>query len=250
MIPDKVAVIAKKTTPDLEVQRAFYEQRWQEYAFANFLKLARCVAILEGIAATKLYQPKILDLGCGTGWLSSVVGNFGPTTAVDLSSTAVENAAIKHPHVQFMQTDVFDWDYPEEQFDIVISQEVIEHVEDQNAYLGIAYRMLRRGGYLILTTPNARTLYAMPEEQRNSWSQQPIENWLNTSELENLLKDRFEIIRLTTIIPGYGVKGTYRLANSLRFKSFFEKAAGGCLFDDLRLGLGYGLHIFALTKKK
>ena len=246
----KRAVAVDKTTPRIESQRAFYEDRWRAYGFANRLKLERCVAILEGLAATRFYQPKILDLGCGTGWLSGMVGNFGPTTALDLSSVAVEDAALKHPQVQFIQADVLNWEHGTEQFDVVISQEVIEHVEDQRAYIQVANRMLRRGGYLILTTPNARTLNAMPEEQRDSWSQQPIENWVSISELRKLLNDHFEIVRLTTIISGYGVKGTYLLANSRRLRSILEKFKCGSLFDALRLRLGYGLHIVALTIKK
>ncbi len=246
----KMAAVVDTTTPHIESQRAFYEERWRSFGFANRLKLERCVAILQGLAATRFYQPKILDLGCGTGWLSGMVGNFGPTTALDLSSLAVESAAMKHPQVQFIQADVLNWEHRAEEFDVVISQEVIEHVEDQRAYLQVANRMLRRGGYLILTTPNARTLNAMPEEQRDSWSQQPIENWVTVSELRKLLKDHFEIVRLTTIISGYGVKGTYLLANSRRLRSVLEKVKCGTLFDELRLRLGYGLHTFALAIKK
>ena len=43
---------------------------------------------------------------------------------------------------------------PENHFDVVVSQEVIAHVPDQAAYLEKAADVLRRDGYLIITTPN------------------------------------------------------------------------------------------------
>ena len=242
-------VDANLKRPEIARQKEFYEERWRTYGFANRLKLARAVAILEGIAATKIFEPKIVDLGCGTGWLAGMLGNFGPTTAVDLSEIAVEAAAKRHSNVQFLQADIFAWDHPEGQYDIVISQEVIEHVEDQRAYLEIACKMLRPGGYLILTTPNAETLNAMTEEQRDSWQRQPIENWLTKGELKTLLRRRFQTIRVTTLILGYGVRGTYVLANSNRLRSLLEKAGAARFFDNLRSGLGYGLHLYALARK-
>lgn len=233
----------------IEYQQEFYNDRWKSYAFANRLKLLRCAAILDALALTKLDEPRIIDLGCGAGWLAGIIGNFGPTIAVDLSSTTIAEASKKYPHVKFIQADVLDWNYPRKQFDIVISQEVIEHVEDQKKYLEIAYGLLREGGYLILTTPNARTLYAMTEEQRSSWTQQPIENWLTIGEFKNLLNGRFEVIRLVTMIHGYGAQGTYRFVNSERVRSLLKKIGFDGILDKMRMNFGYGLHILAICKK-
>ena len=235
---------------NIEEQKTFYNERWGEFEFANRLKLMRCTAILRAMAASGLYQPKIIDLGSGTGWLAGIIGNFGPTTGVELSNTAVIEASRKYPHVQFMDEDILQWDYPKETFDIVVSQEDIEHIEVQKAYLDVAHGLLRPKGYLILTTPNARTFEAMPKHQREAWSNQPIENWLTVAELRDLLQHRFEVVRLTTIIPNHGILGVYRFVNSVWLKALFQRLRLGNSFDSLRLNLGYGLHTLAVARKK
>lgn len=234
---------------DIELQREYYNARWHDFEFANTLKLARCIAILQSIHSLGLREPHIIDLGCGSGWLTAVLGHFGPAVGVDLSDEAVKAAVGRYPHVSFVQADIFNWDYPREQFDVVVSQEVIEHVEDQEGFLQIAYELLRDEGYLILTTPNARTFYAMTAQTRNSWSNQPIENWLTVPQLKRLLTPRFSVLQIRTIIPGHGVRGIYRVVNSVRLNRLLKQVRLNCWFDQVRLGFGYGLHIVALAQK-
>jgi len=234
---------------DLEKQVAFYDQRWSGFAYANRRKMARCVSILNALQSTRLLEPRIIDLGCGAGWLAGIVGNFGPTTGVDLSHQAVAEAAVRYPYVQFIQADILSWKYPENSFDLVISQEIIEHVDDQKGYIEVAYGLLREGGYLVLTTPNARTMHAMTAETRKAWSNQPIENWLTIDELRALLAKRFEITSLTTIMLNVGGKGLYRVFNSCRLRSFLARLGFSEMFDTLRGWFGYGLHIVVLAKK-
>lgn len=235
--------------PNIELQREYYNARWRNFDFANSLKLARCIAILESIHSLGLREPRMIDLGCGSGWLTAILGHFGPTIGVDLSDEAVKAAMERFPHVSFFQADMFSWDHPKGQFDVVVSQEVIEHVEDQEGFLQIAYELLRDEGFLVLTTPNARTFFAMAEETRNSWSNQPIENWLTVPQLRKLLTPRFRVLEIRTIIPGHGVKGTYRVVNSIRINRLMKRIGLYRWFDQARLRLGYGLHIMALAQK-
>jgi SAM-dependent methyltransferase len=48
--------------------------------------------------------------------------------------------------------------FPDEHFDVVICRELIEHVQDTDAVFVEMKRVLKRGGYLLITTPNAYTL--------------------------------------------------------------------------------------------
>jgi 2-polyprenyl-3-methyl-5-hydroxy-6-metoxy-1,4-benzoquinol methylase len=99
---------------------------------------------------------------------------------------------------------------PEGHFDLVVSQEVIAHVPDQNAYLERAARVLKPSGHLIVTTPN---LFV---HNRNYWAPIPpghIEQWLTRRGLKRLLRPHFKVLRTTTAVPmGHG--GILRLVNS------------------------------------
>ncbi|HLO16667.1 MAG TPA: class I SAM-dependent methyltransferase [Anaerolineales bacterium] len=234
----------------IEHQKMFYNEYWQEFEYANYLKLARCAAILDRLQQTKLVQPKIIDLGCGTGWLTGILGHFGPAVGVDLSDIAIRQAQKRYPFVEFIQANIIEWDYPRSSFDLVISQEVIEHFENQASYIEVAYGLLKGGGYLILTTPNKNTFYAMPEEQRKAWAVQPIENWLTAPELKAVLRScGFEVIQMTTVIPAYGIKGIYRLFASRRLRQLLKFLYLEGLFLRLRLRLGLGLHLFTVARK-
>ena len=236
--------------PAIREQIDFYNEHWRGFSFANPYKMKRCAAILDTVFVTHVAEPRILDLGCGAGWLSAILGLFGPTVGVDLSESAIQSAQERYPHVQFLQADLFDWEFLPDAFDIVVSQEVIEHVEDQARYLHIAWDALRPGGYLILTTPNKSTMMAMPDEQRKTWSTQPIENWLSVAELKHLVSRKFHVLHLHTVIPGLGHSGIYRLFNSTRIENFMMKVGMEDRYDRLRQTLGLGLHTIVLAQKR
>lgn len=232
-----------------EAQVQFYDDWFDDFSYANLLQLDRAVSILDALRFAELTKPRILDFGCGPGWLANILGTFGPTLGVDLSRGAISRAKERYPGVGYEAVDVFNWDYPAGTFDVVVSQEVLEHVEDQSRYLDIAHDLLRAGGYLILTTPNAKTMLAMPEKQRNEWTHQPLENWVTTGELRALLRRRFTSVRMTTTIFGMGSKGSYRLMNSAKVESVLRRIGLSKFHNWLRAKLGYGLHIVAVARK-
>lgn len=235
----------------IEEQRQFYNERWADSAYINRLKLERCIAILESLKSVPITEPAIIDLGCGTGWLSSILVHIGPTVGVDLSDLAIEAAKQKYPLVKFVQADIQNCSHLElGSFDVVVSQEVIEHFIDQSQHLHLAHKLLRPQGYLILTTPNAKTFAAMPDDQRKAWSSQPIENLVDAKKLRQLTEPYFDVLVVKTIIPAYGSKGVYRFFSSVRIKKLSKNLGFDSVLQMLRLRLGLGLHILLVGKKK
>lgn len=232
-----------------EAQRTFYNLRSEGFAFIRNWKLQRCIQILSAIAETKLVDPRIIELGCGTGWLTSILGTIGPAVGVDLADAAIERASERYPHVAFIAADIPAWEYPKGSFDIVVSHEVLEHVKDQDGYLEVACGLLRTGGWLILTTPNRDTFAALSPGAAVAFDPQPIENTLNVGEVRSLLLRRLAIVRVTTIVPGHGVKGAYRIASSQSLRAFLGKLGVSWIFDGLAVRLGFGLHILATARK-
>ena len=230
-------------------QSAFYNEWFSNFSYANSLQLERASVILDALSFIGLVEPKIIDLGCGAGWLSNILGTFGPTLGIDLSNEAVEVARHRYPVASFEAADVFNWKYESGAYDLVVSQEVLEHVDDQPRYLEIAHDLLKPGGYLILTTPNRRTMMAMSPEARTEWTHQPIENWLTKDELRQLLSKKFRLVRSSTFVMGMGTQGSYRLMNSERLRKALLKFNLDYPFKRVYEKLGYGLHLVAVARK-
>jgi 2-polyprenyl-3-methyl-5-hydroxy-6-metoxy-1,4-benzoquinol methylase len=235
---------------DLKEQASFYDERWSKFQYAHGPKLIRATAILNALASLRLRTPHMLDLGCGIGWLTGILSQFGPTMGVELSSLAIEEARKRYPLAQFVQADVLNWDHPSKSFDVVISQEVLEHMEDQAKYLDIAANLLKEDGWLILTTPNRKILEAMTPQSRAEVCDQPIENWLTKKELAHLLDKHFTVVHMTTLVTGFGYYGVHRLVNSIRLVNFFTSLGLRRFYDSMRLSLGFGLHILVVARRK
>ena len=229
---------------------SYYDERFGVFEYANSLQLERAVNILAALHSFELDKPRILDFGCGPGWLSNILSTFGPTVGIDLSPQAIADAKIRYPRPQFEAVDVFRWQYVPKSFDVVVSQEVIEHVDDQTRYLEMVSDLLTDKGRLILTMPNAKTMMAMPEADRNAWSNQPIENWLTVPELRKLLEKRFDVMSMKTITFGMGSLGSHRLMNSAKLSKLLAGIGLGPGYDWLKGRFGFGLHIVATARKR
>ena len=233
-----------------EDQARYYDELFSKFEYANSLQLMRAASILDALAKTGLTEPRILDFGCGSGWLTNILAMFGPTIGVELSPQSVEAATKRFPAAKFEASDVFKWEHPGGSFDVVVSQEVLEHVNEQALYLQLAANLLRDKGFLILTTPNKYTMMAMPEPQRTWWSNQPLENWLTPAEVRILLQKNFEDVHLNTIIFGMGSGGSYRAVNSAKLLRLFEGIRLDKSYNWTRGRLGYGLHTVATARKR
>jgi SAM-dependent methyltransferase len=100
---------------------------------------------------------RVLDLGAGAGALSARLRDLGYT----MVAADVDEGSFQAPDVEFVALDFDDVaavrDFTARHlaaFDAVLGIEVIEHVEDQWAYVRGLAAMVRPGGAVILTTPN------------------------------------------------------------------------------------------------
>lgn len=73
---------------------------------------------------------KVLDAGCGVGFFSAKLKEAGyEVTGMDISEQAIQQALQSYPDIQFV-CNPLDGPYPfgDEEFDVIFSTEVIEHV--------------------------------------------------------------------------------------------------------------------------
>ena len=109
------------------------------------LELIRCHAPLDG--------KRILDVGCGLGMYVRKFRAFSQDVyGVDIDPDKVAQASQDLPNIQVASGEELPFD--SETFDVVLSHEVIEHVNDDRQALSEALRVLRTGGYLMLFAPN------------------------------------------------------------------------------------------------
>lgn len=99
--------------------------------------------------------PRLLDVGCGDGWLARRLGRtLGARVVVgvdpELSPEAREALRRASPPMETV-ADVAE--VPEEAFDAALLLDVLEHVEDDVALLREAARRVRRGGQLFVSVP-------------------------------------------------------------------------------------------------
>lgn len=119
----------------------------------------RTSAIVERIGKG---QPlSILDVGCGYGLALRELANWGHDySGCDISSDLMEYHRTNSRWAQFQVSEIGrPLPFDEEQFDVAILAEVVEHCYDVPALLGAVRHCLRTpGGRLILTTPYHATL--------------------------------------------------------------------------------------------
>ena len=102
----------------------------------------------------------ILDIPCGRGFYLNMLRHVSQCKLVgadlDLDVLAKAKANVGHlPDIDIHHANVYVLPYPDDTFDAVIMSELLEHIDDDVAGLREAYRVLKPGGVVAITVPNA-----------------------------------------------------------------------------------------------
>lgn len=98
----------------------------------------------------------ILDVGCGKGWVAKEFLPKGKTVvSLDISVTnpSIVNKLYLNPKHFALAADSFHLPFNDKSFDCVIASEIIEHVFDPAGFVKELFRVVKKGGRLIITTP-------------------------------------------------------------------------------------------------
>lgn len=185
-----------------------------------------------------------LDIGCGNGGIAAAIAcQVSTVTAVDPEEWQQWDIFRRdHENLFFINKKIEQLSLPSQSFDIVICNQVYEHVRDPNLLIKEIYRMLKPGGYCYFAGPN----YLFPVEPHVFL---PFIHWLPRSfalkllkilnfkgELEAnsenywTLKDWLSIFEVTNAVPYivknpslYGKNGIFWALLSTFSCSFLEK---------------------------
>mgnify|MGYP001057878551 FL=1 len=102
----------------------------------------------------------ILDIACGTGFGTDILAQHstGDVYGGDIDAGAIQEcqANWKRANIHFKVMDGTRLDFSNEYFDAIVSFETIEHTTEYKKMVAEFFRVLKPGGYLIVSTPNAK----------------------------------------------------------------------------------------------
>lgn len=145
--------------------------------------------LLSGIT---LKNKSFLEVGCGLGYFSQMAyEKKARVTGIDVGNKLVEICCKKIPKGRFRVASALKLPFHNNSFDVVLCTEVIEHVEDPIKAISELYRVVKKGGVVILTTPNK--VFKPLFNFLSILKIRPYhgnENWFYTWDLSNKIKDK------------------------------------------------------------
>lgn len=145
-----------------ELCERWYEAQDDPIALLRAESACRVPWIAESLGATFGAGPvRIIDVGCGAGFLSNALALRGHSvTGVDVSERSLE-AAARHDRtgtVRYCAGDARRLPFPAGAFDVACAMDFLEHVDEPEAVIGEIARVLAPGGLFFFHTFNRNWL--------------------------------------------------------------------------------------------
>jgi len=154
--------------------------------------------------ALELIKGKIvLDVACGEGYGTDILSkNANKIFGVDIDQASIDHAkrTYKSNNIEFICGNADEIPLPDDSVEVVISYETIEHIneESQKKFLSEIKRVLRKGGILIISTPD-KTIYTDRYSYRNEFHIKEFEK----KEFISFLEHYF--VNVSCFLQGYEI---------------------------------------------
>lgn len=128
-----------------------YDKQSRVYENAYKLSIEKVKKILEP-------QQNVLEIGCGTGIITLEIADLvKKITAIDISLNMIDVAKGKAEktnvtNIEFKVADGYELPYKDEEFDVILLFNVLYIIKEPEKQLKEAYRLLKKGGYLVTAT--------------------------------------------------------------------------------------------------
>ena len=139
---------------------------------------------------SEIRNPKLLDVGCGTGGNLEMLQKFGAAEGVDISDDALEFCRSKNLTVHKGLAE--EMPFADESFDVVTALDVVEHLDDDVVGLKEMFRVLKTGGKTLIFVPAFMWLWGVQDDVSNHRIR-----YTKRQIVERLKKAGFEIERAT-----------------------------------------------------
>jgi 2-polyprenyl-3-methyl-5-hydroxy-6-metoxy-1,4-benzoquinol methylase len=163
----------------MNVESAYYGWKDPQPTCAHDYILPEVIARLRELYHSK--PVKILDIGCGNGYVTAKLAELGHCMiGVDISPDGIDIARATYPHVPFKVCSVYNHELVDavgELVDCVIALEVVEHLFYPRRLFEESYKVLKTGGHLITSTPYHGYLKNLAISLVNGWDRHFTVEW-------------------------------------------------------------------------
>jgi len=128
---------------------------YNEYVEAREMKLAHFTARMD-LMRPRVRKGALLDVGCSCGYFLEVAARDGfEVQGLEFSKNAIA-AAADSVRSRILRASVDDLDQQHDaRYDVITAFDIIEHLERPREFLRSARRLLRPGGSIVISTPDA-----------------------------------------------------------------------------------------------
>lgn len=112
--------------------------------------------------ATHKKGGSLLDIGCGPGEFTNEIGKAigaGKLYGIDKHDSAIKKARKRGIIVKKLDLDKAGLPFRKKSFDVIVCNQVIEHLLDPDKLVKEIYRTLKDDGYALVSTPNLASLH-------------------------------------------------------------------------------------------
>jgi len=112
-------------------------------------------------------QTRFLDAGCGPAVFLKRISQFikGDLYGIDNSSHGLSLARARMPSATFLEGDICSLPFDENYFDLMLADDVIEHIDDDVLALSEIFRTLKKGGHAFFCVPAFKMLWGYHDEK-------------------------------------------------------------------------------------
>lgn len=242
---------------------------WEQSRAAFFVDLASRALGVHGDSAEN--AGRVLDVGAGDAYLAEELRRRRPGTTITCWDTSYDDAIVARLTARTREIS-FTREKPPGRFDLVLMLDVVEHVEDDVAFVrGVVEGCLAEGGAVIVSVPAWQTLFSAHDElllHHRRYAPGACDRVLHAAGLaviahgglfHSLLAPRFASVVVEKAKRALGRSTTITDSTAARWRhgAFVTGAVLGALRIDnavsrtaARLGIGIpGLSYWALTRR-